>query len=506
MRLQPSVRLARPHARLMHQVFATLWSFVPSAPVFWVSVGLVWFVLALVQTGYIVMQRRSPVATLGWIIALTLMPIAGLVIYRVFGPMRIQRQRLRRLHGQAKLGSQRERLALREEYPDAPDWALQHSRLIEQASGIPMSSAQRVTVLHNGVATMVSMLEAIAQARDHIHLEYYIFEPDRIGTRLRDALVARLKDGVKVRLLVDAVGSPALTKRRHRAFLHEYLELGGEFAVFHPVRLARLRPLLNLRTHRKILVVDGAVGFTGGINVTEDEYEDMRDDAFRDTHIRVEGPAVRWLQYVFLEDWVYARGKRDRAVLSGELIASVQPATVPVQIVASGPDSHGEAIHRSMLDIVHTARRRVWLTTPYFVPTEGTLYALTDAAMRGIDVKLLVPRMGDSRLVTAAARSYFDELIDAGVKVFEYQPRMLHAKTIVIDDLYAQIGTANFDHRSFRLNFEVAVAVFDEGVNAQLADHFERDLGASAFVRKGQKARFAARLEMSVARLFSPIL
>lgn len=492
--------------QLASNVWSTLGSLVPTSAAFWTAFGLLWFGLTLVQTVYIVMQRRSPVATLGWIIALTLVPIVGLVVYRIFGPMRIQRQRLRRLHGQAKLGSQREQLALREEYPDAPDWAIQHSRLIEQASDIPMSSAQRVVLLRNGVATTASMLEAITRARDHIHLEYYIFEPDRIGTRLRDALVEKAKEGVKVRLLVDAVGSPALTRRRHKTFLKEYLELGGEFAVFHPVRLARLRPLLNLRTHRKILVVDGVVGFTGGINVTEDENEDVRDDAFRDTHVRVEGPVVRWLQYVFLQDWVYAVGKRDRGTLTGELIAACRPGTTAVQVVASGPDSHGEAIHRSMLDIIHTARRRVWLTTPYFVPTEGTLYAMTDAAMRGIDVKLLVPRRGDSRLVTAAARSYFDELIDAGVKVFEYQPRMLHAKTIVVDDLYVQIGTANFDHRSFRLNFEVGVAVFDEGVNAQLADHFEGDLANATLVRKGRKLPFFARLEMSVARLFSPIL
>jgi cardiolipin synthase A/B len=488
------------------ELLSTLWSLVPTAPVLWVAIGLSLLVLTLIQTGYIIMQRRSPVATLGWIIALTLLPVVGLVVYRIFGPMRVQRQRLRRMHGVAKLGSHKERLALVEEYPDAPRWALQHSRLIEKASGIPMSSASRVELLHNGVATMASMLQAVSDARDHVHLEYYIYEPDRIGTQLRDALVGKLREGVKVRLLVDGVGSPALCKRGGRKFLREFTELGGEFAIFHPARLARWRPLVNLRTHRKILICDGVVGFTGGINVTEDENEDVRADAYRDTHIRIEGPVVRWLQFVFLEDWVYARGERDRHVLAGELIVSSEPGTTAVQVVASGPDSHGEAIHRSLLDIIHTAERRVWLTTPYFVPTEGALYALTDAAMRGVDVKLLVPRKGDSRLVTAAARSYYDELIDAGIKVFEYQPRMLHAKTILVDDLYAQIGTANFDHRSFRLNFEVGVAVLDEKINAQLAAHFEHDLSASAIVRKGLKLPFTSRLEQAVARLFSPIL
>ncbi len=484
----------------------TLWSYLPTAPVFWVSSGLVWLALALLQTGWVVMQRRSPVATLGWIIALNLLPVFGLVVYRIFGPMRVQRQRLKRMHGFAKLGSQRERLKVRDEYPDAPLWAVQHSRLIEKACGIPLSTARQITLLRNGVATLASMLEAVAAARDHIHLEYYIYEPDQIGTQLRDALIVKLREGVKVRLLVDAVGSPQLIKRGGRRFLAEFVEHGGEFAVFHPTRFARLRPLVNLRTHRKILVCDGIVGFTGGINITESENESVRDDAYRDTHIRLEGPVVRWLQYVFLEDWSYACDDASRRHLSPDLIVRSEPGSIPVQVLASGPDTHGESIHRALVDAIHTARHRVWLTTPYFVPTEGALYALTDAAMRGVDVKLLVPLRGDSRLVTAAAQSYFDELQDAGIKVFEYQPRMLHAKTLVVDDLYVQLGTANFDHRSFRLNFEVTVAVFDPGLNAQLAADFERDLSDSKFVLRNRNEPFSTRLVLAVARLFSPIL
>ncbi len=487
-------------------IFSTLTSYLPTAPVFWMATGSVWLVLALVQTGWVVMQRRSPVATLGWIIALNLLPVIGLVVYRIFGPMRVQRQRLKRMHGVAKLGSQRERLKVRDEYPDAPLWAVQHSRLIENACGIPLSTAHRITLLRNGVATLASMLEAVAAARDHIHLEYYIYEPDQIGTQLRDALIVKLREGVKVRLLVDGMGSPLLAKRRGGEFLSTFLAQGGEFAVFHPTRFARLRPLVNLRTHRKILICDGIIGFTGGINITETENESVRDDAYRDTHMRLEGPVVRWLQYVFLEDWSYASNDASRRLLSPDLIVRSEPGTIPVQVLASGPDTHGEAIHRSLVDAVHTARHRVWLTTPYFVPTEGALYALTDAAMRGVDVKLLVPLKGDSKLVTAAAQSYFDELQEAGIKVFEFQPCMLHAKTLVVDDLYVQIGTANFDHRSFRLNFEVTVAVFDAGVNAQLADDFERDLSQSKIVPRHRKEPFFTRLTQAVARLFSPIL
>jgi cardiolipin synthase A/B len=485
---------------------ANLWAVLPSAPVFWLSVAVVLAVLSLVQTVWVIMQRRSPVSTLGWIVTVTLLPVVGLVMYRFLGPMRVQRQRLKRMHGVAALSSQKERLALREEQAEPPRWVRQHSRLIERACGLPLSSVRDITRIIDGAATLKAMLEAIGAARDHIHLEYYIYEPDRVGTPLRDALVAKLREGVKVRLLVDAVGSPLLVKKTGAPFLREFLQLGGEFAVFHPTRFAKLRPLVNLRTHRKILICDGVVGFTGGVNITEAENEALHADAFRDTHLRLEGPAVRWLQYVFLEDWAYANGEGKALRLSPDLIVQSPPGVTAVQIMCSGPDTHGEAIHRAVIDALHQSRRRIWLTTPYFVPTEPTLYALTDAAMRGVDVKILVPKLNDSRLVAAAAQSYYEELQAAGVKIFEYQPRMLHAKTLVVDDGYTAIGTANFDHRSFRLNFEVAVVVFDEALNVQLADDFERDLRDSKLVALNRKQPFATRLSHDVARLFSPVL
>lgn len=478
----------------------------PDPSVVWRVLAPLWLLLGIVQSGWVIMQRRSPVGTIGWIIALVFMPIIGLVIYRVFGPMRVTRQRLKRLHGRVRLGAQQEQLALREEYPDAPQWAIQHTRLIHKASGIPLSSAREVALLFDGVATLKAMLEAVRAAQHHVHLEYYLYEPDQIGAQLRDALIERLKAGVEVRLLVDAVGSPKLNSRAGRRFLADFTQAGGEFAVFHPNRFDRLRPLVNLRTHRKILVCDGVVGFTGGINITEDENEEVCTTAFRDTHVRLEGPVVRWLQYVFLEDWAYARGTKHQRALARELIVASAPGPIGVQVIASGPDTHGEAIHRSVIDALHTARQRIWLTTPYFVPTEPALYALVDAAMRGVDVKILVPQESDSHLVTAATQSYFEELQEAGAKVFEYLPRMLHAKTLLVDDLYVQIGSANFDHRSFRLNFEIAVAIFSAAVNAELAHAFERDLGQSRLAAMGSREPFPKRFTLALARLFSPVL
>src|SRR5690606_36863386 len=221
--------------------------------------------------------------------------------------------------------------------------------------------------------------------------------------------------GVRVRLLLDAVGSAKATKR----FFAPLLEAGGEFAWFHPARFGRVwtRTWVNMRTHRKIVVIDGRIGFTGGINITDDENDRLRDDAYRDLHLRIEGDAVRLLQVVFVEDRMYAT--RSRALLA-ELARDPperQSGPVATQVLPSGPDSSWESIHRVHVSAIHAARERVWLMTPYFVPTESALMSLTSAALGGLDVRVMVPARTDSLLVTLAARSYFDDLLAAGVKV-----------------------------------------------------------------------------------------
>ena len=470
-----------------------------------VWIGWTWTISSIVLTTWIILQRKSPVSTLAWIMVLNLMPVVGLLVYAYFGPQRIKRQRLKRWHKRAALMSREDVSALRAERPDVPAWAVQHARLIEEASGLPMSSAQSVDVLASGGATLDALLREIDGARGHIHLEYYIFEPDETGSRLLQALIAKARAGVKVRLLVDAIGSPKLLSRRHRRLLDEFRAAGGEFAVFHPARLDRLRPLVNLRTHRKIVVIDGHTGFVGGINVTDDENEHIRpDNAYRDTHLLIRGGAVRWLQYVFLRDWHYAEGRPPAP--DEDLLPEQAPGALPVQIVTSGPDSDTEAIHRAMIDALNMARERIWLATPYFVPTESALTALTNAALRGVQVKLIVPEMSDSRIVTAAARSYFKELQDAGVLVFEYRGRMFHAKTLLVDELYGMVGSANFDNRSFRLNFEVMAVVIERDFNQRLAAMFDDDLSQCKLVPAGRQSPPHQRLFEAVARLGSPLL
>lgn len=466
--------------------------------------GWTWTVSSVVLTTWVVMQRRAPVSTLAWIMVLNLLPVLGLAVYAYFGPQRVKRQRLKRWHQRAALMSQEDLRTLRQGRAEPPVWATQHAALIERSCGLQLASCHEVQVLPSGGATLDALLAEIASAQKHIHLEYYIYEPDHTGKAVLQALTAKAREGVHVRLLLDAIGSPELCSRKGRRHLADYLSAGGQFAIFHPRRLDRLRPLVNLRTHRKIAVIDGRVGLLGGINITDDENERVRPhDAYRDTHLLLRGGAVRWLQYLFLQDWGYAGGGQ---VLEEDMLPEDKPGTTPVQIVASGPDSDSEAIHRAMIDAIHMARERVWLATPYFVPTESALNALSNAALRGVSVKLMVPEKSDSRVVTAAARSYFEELQNAGVLVFEYSGRMFHAKTLLVDQQYGMVGSANFDNRSFRLNFEVAAAVFSTTFNQQLAGMFEQDLSNCKRVPAHRRAPAPQRLFEAIARLASPLL
>lgn len=484
-------------------MFATLrdlWQAVWEIPHLGWYVTAAWLFYVLLLSGWIVLQKREPVATLSWVLSLAALPYLGYLIYFLLGPQKVTRQRLRRHRSRAGLEAY--------EAICPPDLDCTELALLAQAStGLPASTATRVELLVDGARTYEALLKAIASARNHVHLEYYIFEPDRIGTQVRDALVERAQAGVKVRLLLDAVGSSKVKRR----FLRPLLDAGGEFAWFHPTRLLRFgRPWVNLRTHRKLAVIDGRVALTGGINITDEEDERVRDDAFRDLHLCLEGDVVRSVQQVFVEDWVYATGD-GRQKFQGTVLwqAAAAPAqgTIPVQALTSGPDSSWEAIHRLHVASIYDANARVWLATPYFVPGEAARMALTSAALGGVDVRLLVPKMSDSRLVTWAARSYFDELLSAGVKIYEYGPRMLHTKALLCDEALAIIGSANFDHRSFRLNFELSMLFRDPDIAASLATLLEGEMAHAQRVENADaRSLWRQRLPEALARLASPLL
>ncbi len=464
---------------------------------FTVYLTLAWIGYVLWLGGWIVLQKRAPAATLSWLLGLAALPFVGFLVYQVFGPQRIKRQRLRRARTHVGLPAA--------EGTATDGETAELIRLAQATTGLPVTTATVARLLVDGAATYDALLADIRTARQHIHLEYYIYAADQTGTALRDALVERARAGVAVRLLLDAVGSSKCPRR----FFAPLLAAGGELAWFHPMRFGRIwkRPWLNLRSHRKIVVIDGAVAFTGGINITDEENERLRSDAYRDLHLRLEGDAVRSLQLVFVEDWAYATGRREFISSVAKAMPPAKPGAIQAQVLTSGPDSPWEAIHRLHVAAIYAARQRVWLVTPYFVPGGAAMMALTSAALGGLDVRVLVPRMGDSRVVTFAARSYFDELMAAGAKIYEYGPRMLHTKALLVDDDVAILGSANFDARSFRLNFEVSVLFHDAAIAAALARLIEGEFASAPRVRE-QRSRglWTVRLPEALARLMSPLL
>ena len=456
-------------------------------------VGL-WLLYVVWVGGWIVLQKREPAATISWLLGLALLPYLGFIVYYFFGPQRIRRQRMRRERSRAALPTAADADAAQADSRELAE-------LGRSTTGLAPSSATDVQLLDDGEAKYEALLADIAGAGRYLHLEYYIWHPDRIGTRVRDALVERARAGVAVRLLLDAVGAVKCDE----AFFKPLVDAGGEVAWFHPIRLVRFwkRPWVNLRNHRKIVVIDGAVAFTGGMNITDDQDERVDPSAYRDLHLRLTGDVVAVLESVFLDDWAYAT----RRVPSVPAPAAMGGGGVPAQVVTSGPDNKWEAIHRLHVGAIHAARKRVWLVTPYFVPGEAGTMALTSAALGGLDVRLVIPKMSDSRLVTYATRSYFDELLAAGVKIYEYGPRLMHSKALLVDDDLALIGSANFDHRSFRLNFEVQVLFRDADIAGSLARLVERDLAHAPRVRaERHRPLWRDRLPEALARLVSPLL
>jgi cardiolipin synthase len=377
--------------------------------------------------------------------------------------------------------------------------------------------ASGVELYDNGDETYGAMETCMARARQHIHLEYYIFEPDAIGQRWRDLLTRKAREGVQVRVLVDALGSRGCTPRWWRSLT----AAGGEVRYFNPPRLFKPSPgRVNFRTHRKIAVIDGHTAFTGGINVCEENSAlQCGADAWRDTHLRVTGAPAASLQTVFFEDWMFAAAKDTTWLITSRELGDV-PADIDtwfptlenangpwVQIVDSGPDESTADIHRYFFSAIGRARSRVWITTPYFVPDEPILTALSTASARGVDVRILIPTESDSKFVSAAASTYADQVVREGSQVWTYGPAMNHAKTMLVDADLAIVGTANMDNRSFRLNFEVIAAVYDRATNERLAEMFNNDLRNATPYAPGDYAQgFFNRLLASGARLFAPLL
>lgn len=476
-----------------------LWLWLPAMEVVWVAFS----------GSYLVLQRRSPSSTLAWALTFAFLPVVGLIIYFFFGPRRYDKRKARRARAQKEVQEGPRGKGTEAIEDTLGPLAAQLVRFASRAVGPAGKPAQGKLKLYTSGDLLYEAIEtAISKASHHIHVEYYIWEPDPIGNRLRDALVERAKAGIEVRVIVDGFGSPKVHSKYWKSLKHA----GGSVCRFNEWSVTSWRPrMANFRTHRKIVVVDGEVGFTGGMNVSAvHSRAHSGGAAWRDTHVRVEGEAVRGLQCVFFEDWHYVTGiipDLERYLVPPKEATGAGGGTI-AQIVSSGPDENLDAIHKFYVAAIAGAKERVLLTTPYFVPDQALLSALSTAALAGAKVFVMVPEKGDVPFVAAAARSYYPELLEVGVRIFEYRQPMLHAKTLVVDDAVAVVGTANVDNRSFRLNFEVLVASYDASLCQELAASFNGDLAQTEEVIAGmvKNAPLFERLWVSGARLFSPIL
>ena len=460
-------------------------------------------ILSLSFIPAVLLRRKESSATIAWILALTFLPLVGVVLYWFLGRDRVRRPARAKRSATVQV---RGRISALPRSDDGPALAALISAHGGQLEGVMQLSAHvghndpvdgnRLDVLGGARAVYDAQLEAIENARDHVHLEYYIFRADETGERFRDALVAAVRRGVRVRLLYDGFGSRQLTGR----FLRPIVDSGGFVAKFFPLDPLRHAWTINLRNHRKLMIVDGNVAFAGGINIGDEFLP------WRDVHLRLEGPVVRQLQALFVEDWYFA-ARHDL----------VHPSFFPhlpavgesvVQIVSSGPDETVEAIHRLYFGAIASARNRVLLTTPYFVPDRALLVALQTAAMRGVEVRLILPGRSNHPMAFHAGRGYYEELLDAGVHIHEYTPGFLHQKTMVVDGRFATVGSANLDVRSFRLNFELIAVLWDAKVVGELERIFEDDLASSVAVDVAsfRQRGISSRVREGVGRLFAPLL
>lgn len=470
----------------------------------WRLAGGLLVLLDLFAIGRAVVRRQGVEATLAWIFAILALPGLGAVAYLLLANPRLPRRsrRMQRARGAARAASRIAHQVDLEDGPGGSDFSV--LRLVAATTGLPPRAGNRVALLIQDEDAIERMNRAFLAARRSIWVEYYIIANDATGAQFLDLLAARARSGLEVRLIYDAVGSWGIDNRR----VESILAAGGKAVEFLPMNPVRRRWSVNLRNHRKLVVVDGELAFTGGMNVG-DEYSGLARrrgrEPFRDSHLELEGPAVGDLARLFAEDWEFATG--EPLAVRARLPAGADAGSI-VSVLPSGPDQARNASGLVFFAGIATARERVWVTSAYFVPETATVQALVASALRGVDVRVLVPRKLDMPILGAAARSYYPALLEAGVRIYEYLPRMLHAKTMVVDSGWGVVGSANVDVRSSHLNFELGALVVDADFARRLEAAFEADLEESEEVHlaKVRALSRAARLRDGGARLLAPLL
>ena len=450
----------------------------------------------------VLLENRNPLKTIPWVVVLLFLPGAGLIFYFVFGQ-----------------DNRRQRIISRKTYkrimkPLQSDMVRQDKcvvhpnyqplvNLLNRNKQNPLLYGSEITCYTNGTDKFEALLSEISQAKHHIHLQYYIFADDEIGRVVKEALIAKAREGVEVRVLYDDVGSWNVKKR----FFNEMRNAGIEVYAFLRVVMPVFSSKVNYRNHRKVVVIDGKTGFFGGMNIADRYVKGASWGAWRDLHFKVAGKGVHGLQSAFLIDWYVASKKlvKGKPYYPEEKIFDNNI----MQIVTSGPVGHWRAYLQAVTFSIANAKKYIYIQTPYFLPTDGLNHALQTAALGGIDVRLMLPKRSDTRMANMASHSFLDDMVKAGVKIYFFETGFLHAKLLVMDDMLTSIGSANIDFRSFEHNFEINAFVYHESFAKQMKQVFWDDMNQHCkqlVPSRWLKRPVPKRLAESFMRLFSPLL
>ncbi|MCM3723792.1 cardiolipin synthase [Solibacillus isronensis] len=477
-----------------------------------ILVPLIMFINILFALTVIFLERKKPSSTWAWLLVLFFLPFVGFFLYLLLG-RQLRRKHLFRWDGRKDIGIEQlisyqieaienNELELRAEHIKSYNHLIYMNLKTNNAV---LTQDNDVKIFDDGSDKFEALINDIQHAKNHIHIQYYIFKLDNLGQRIVNALIKKAKQGVKVRVLFDEMGSRGVRKRHFK----DLIEAGGEVEVFFPSILPLINPRLNFRNHRKISIIDGRIGYIGGFNVG-DEYLSLSDrfGYWRDTHLRIEGSAVHPLQTRFILDWNQASAKNDICYAERYFPIIPQKGTAALQIISSGPDTEWEVIKNNYLHLITNAKKYVYIQSPYFIPDESFFDAIRIAALSGLDVRIMIPNKPDHMFVYWATYSYVGPLVEAGAKVYHYEKGFIHAKMIVVDDEIASVGTANIDVRSFSLNFEVNALIYDRVLAHRLAEIFESDiLDCSELTFELYKNRSSfIKFKESISRLLSPIL
>ncbi len=463
----------------------------------------IFYVLGIVSAIHAVMTVRTAPGAIAWSVSLVSFPFVAVPAYAVFGRSKFEggieayeqsKQEIDDLTTEIRRNL--EPWNVSGEGPNPPYEA------IRKLARMELTHSNRAQLLINGEATFDSILAGIAQATDYALVQFYMFHDDGLGRRMQQALIERAKAGVRVYMLYDEVGSKGLPQ----SYIDELRAAGVQVTSFKPTQGSRNRFQLNFRNHRKMVVVDGVTGWVGGHNVG-DEYLglDPEFSPWRDTHVRLEGPVVMQLQATIVSDWYWATRELPEV---NWVPQAVEGGETRALIIPSAPTQRLETAGLFFVNALNSARERIWLSAPYFVPDEAVLKAMELAALRGVDVRVITTGKGDSLPVYLAAFHYIDQLRDLGIRFYAYKPGFLHEKVMLVDDEVASVGTANFDNRSFRLNFEVTALIVDKAFAKEMEAMFEQDFEHAELIdpESLDQKPFWWHLGVNLSRLASPVL